>query len=179
VSIVGAEGGTEAYQQSNCFVGSNWRQTRCLTQRSQLVAGSGGALSGVILPGLIYDFRSYPPSIAASNERIVSSGLSQRDLVGLDRSGSAMGLPYASLCWKPLSPGKELFAFAAMTDLEVKSQFPFPIRTEARDGGTALVGSNLRLCLLHRECWVGLGMEPFCLFFVVGLDQLNLLTAVA
>ena len=42
-----------------------------------------------ILPALKDALRLYDPSIAASKDRIVSSGRSMRDLVGLDRSGSA------------------------------------------------------------------------------------------
>jgi hypothetical protein len=38
----------------------------------------------------MYEFREYLPSIAASNDRIVSRGLSHRLRVGLFRSGSAV-----------------------------------------------------------------------------------------
>lgn len=42
-----------------------------------------------IVPALKEALRLYDPSIAASKDRIVSSGRSMRGRVGLDRSGSA------------------------------------------------------------------------------------------
>lgn len=44
----------------------------------------------LFLPDLVADLRLYPPSIAFSNERMVSSGRSQRGRVGFERSGSAV-----------------------------------------------------------------------------------------
>lgn len=41
---------------------------------------------------------SYAPFIAASKDRIVSRGRSNRGRVGLDRSGSVMTSPFASRC---------------------------------------------------------------------------------
>lgn len=46
-------------------------------------------LVDVVIPEL-FDILPYFPSIAASNDLIVSSGLSKRALVGFDRSGSAI-----------------------------------------------------------------------------------------
>ena len=43
----------------------------------------------IIVPALKEALRLYDPSIAASKDRIVSSGRSMRGRVGLDRSGSA------------------------------------------------------------------------------------------
>ena len=42
-----------------------------------------------VVPALKDALRLYDPSMAASKDRIVSSGRSMRDLVGLDKSGSA------------------------------------------------------------------------------------------
>lgn len=42
-----------------------------------------------LIPALEKGLFSYAPFIAASKDRIVSSGRSKRGLVGLDRSGSA------------------------------------------------------------------------------------------
>ena len=41
------------------------------------------------VPDLLTERRLYPPSIALSNDLIVSRGLSQRGRVGFERSGSA------------------------------------------------------------------------------------------
>lgn len=43
----------------------------------------------LLVPALIDARRLYDPSIAASKDRIVSSGRSNRGRVGFDRSGSA------------------------------------------------------------------------------------------
>lgn len=73
--------------------------------------------------------RLYSLSMAASNERIVSSGRSQRDRVGFERSGSAvllagimrfaeglpMGLPLASVWSNERSDCSVGFSSAAAT----------------------------------------------------------------
>jgi hypothetical protein len=71
----------------------------------------------------INDFLEYPPSIAASKDRIVSRGLSHRLRVGLDLSGSAVQtVSFNSLAKQEDGPTDRVALTVSMLDCSNRCQ---------------------------------------------------------
>ena len=126
--------------------------------------------------------RLYSPSIEASKERIVSSGRSHRERVGLERSGSAacllavfqvtqgqicvpMGLPLTSLCWKERSDCRVGFSRAAAT-IQMISTGVIATTTTTGRTGLGLVHGGVGVCLC-RGVVVRLALVRGALFALV------------